>query len=467
MRMVINKYGNLEIEDNILKFRMPLSEFNTDEITVIEKNIKRKMAAVEGIPYYLKPFEIQVINSSVILYYRMENYASFNYLRQLTFSEKLKYYLSLIEIAKFQDETKVLWDRYNFFIDPLEENIKTVVFETENMKVNEKLDAFNGVKELILISLTTLEKILGKPSRVDFIEQDEEIIQFAETILKIEELDDLGHYISTKQIDYEHDLIFGKKSSFQENNSVKESKKLDLFKLKGNKKKTSGKINKKKSNKTIFILLALLGFAIIFNLSMGNGANVKNSKKEEVISSEYDNKKQITKDDGKNPKVKTSSKYSDKLLEAYRSTLLGDSKKAIEILETIGYNNLSESDQAVLLSIYEKAGEINKVIDINPKRAKELVNLLVANNQANKLVDIQKLMETKNPYVDFEVAYLEQDWKKVIEIKDNIDLNGKKEEQIIDAYISLEKFDEGKKFAEMVGNPALLERINAYLVTKE
>lgn len=474
MRAVINKVGNIEIENNLLKFRMPINEFNTDNISIIEKSIKRKMNSIENDPYYLKPFEIQVMNSFVVLYYQMDNYAGFTYLRQIPFGDKLKYFSALIDIAKKQDETKVLWDKYNFFVDPLEETMKTIVFETENMSIHEKTDAFSGIKELILISLTTLETILGKPNRTDFIEQDNDVIQFAETILKIEDLEDLDHYVSTKRIEYEHGMIGNdnsvqseKKTKSNTLKSIKESiikKKTKPLKNNSNSPKT-----KNKGNKNLYMLIGLLIFSLIVHFATSSDPGSADHKKgEDEPTNEYSaakDAKETKNADKKKSVASTNSKYSDQLLSAYRASLTGDSKGGAEILERIGYENLSEQDQNILLNIYENSGQINKVIDLKPERAKELVNSIVANSQANTLIDIQKAMETKNEYVDFEVAFLKEDWKKIIELKDLVDLNGRKEEQIVQAFISLNKLEEAKQFAEQVGNPALLEQVQNYSTT--
>lgn len=454
---------------------MPITEFNTDNISVIEKSIKRKMTSIENDPYYLKPFEIQVLNSFVVLYYQMDNYAGYTYLRQLSFTDKLKYYSALIDIAKKQSETKVLWDKYNFFVDPLEETMKTLVFETENMRIHEKMDAFNGVKELILISLTTLETILGKPNRSDFIEQDNDVIQFAETIIKIDDLEDLDHYVSTKRIEYEHGMIGNdntvqseKKTEFISLSSIKDSINKKKAKPLNNNVNSQGIKNKNKGNKNLFMLIGLLIFAIIVHFATSSDPEAADKKEvEKKSTNEYAAAKSKETDDAKKKKsvASTDTKYNDQLLSAYRASLTGDAKGGAEILEQIGYKNLSEQDQNILLNIYENSGQINKVIDLKPERAKELVNSIVANNQANTLIDIQKAMETKNVYVDFEVAFLKEDWKKIVELKDLVDLNGRKEEQIVQAFISLNKLEEAKQFAEQVGNPVLLEQVQNYSTT--
>ena len=71
-------------------------------------------------------------------------------------------------------------------------------------------------------------------------------------------------------------------------------------------------------------------------------------------------------------------------------------------------------------------------------------------------------METKNPYVDFEVAYSKEKWETIIKLQNEIDLNGLREQQIVEAYVALEKYNDAKKFAEKVGNPILLEEVKSY-----
>ncbi|MEB6550213.1 hypothetical protein MXL46_14045 [Heyndrickxia sporothermodurans] len=474
MIIPINKVGTLEFEQNLLKYRMPLNSFNTDDISIIERNLKRKVRSIESDLYYLIPSQIEIIRGSVLFYYQLDNYKSFGYLRQLEFSEKLKYYLSLIEIAKKQVETIVNWSQYNFVVDPLEEKIKAIIFETDNMKISDNINEFQGIKDLILISLTKLENIYGKPTRTDFIDQDDHIIQFAETILKIDNLSDLDDFINTKYIEYEHGLSdtespsseqiknnnVGKKNSILRkalNNKEKRNNKQNLIPDKGNTKKNN-------LNKMIFICGGLLVFAIIFNILMPSGeekASVKEKTKIDQQKNYVVDDSQTKKDTSKTSTKKTDEKYNDELLAAYRLSLLGDSTNAVSILEKIGYNNLSQDDQNVLLNIYEKSNMFYKVMDLQPSRAQLIVNELIANNKEDELVKIKDLMKTKNPYVDFEVAYLKQNWKQVIELKDEVELNGRKEEQITDAYIALGKYKEGKVFAEKVGNPELLSRVKA------
>jgi len=461
MIIPINKIGNLEFENNTAKYRLPITEFNTDELSIIEKNIKRKVRSLEGLPYYLLPYEIQIINSSVIFYYELVNYKSFHYLRQLDFKEQLKYFASLVEIAKRHEETRILWDMHNFVVDPYEEITKVLIYESENIKIYEKTDALNGVKELILISLTTLNKILGKPTKMDFINRRDDIIQFAETILKIDNLEDLDHYINTRRIEYEHGMVEVEPEGSDERQTPVQGDRNTLFRIKLpkinmkqlSKRKDYNNPNGKKkgSDKTVQLAISILILSLVLNNVLSSQTEEQPEKKEKVVTENVQG--------NIDEKRKVNKSNSEDLLEAYRLSLNGETKKALNILEGIGFNNLPEKDQEIMLDLYQDDGQYHKVIDLSPSRVKDIVNLIIANGEEEKLHEIKKKMKTKNAYVEFEVAHLNQEWQKIIELKDKVELNGRREQQIVEAYIALDKLDEAEEFATKVGNPDLLANI--------
>lgn len=468
----INKVGNIEFENTLLKYRMPLSELTPQDTPLeeIEKNLKRKLVSLENTTNFLIPSQIETINSSIIFYYQLEGYKSFEYLRQLRFRDKLKYFTSLVEIGK-NENVKVIWNRYNFVVDELEEKLKSIIFETENMKVYEESDPLNGIKNLVLTSLTSLNILDGqviRPQRNDFIDKDDEVIKFAEMLLKIETLDDLDDYINTKLLEIEHGI--------EEENESKQTKKktgnLEGFKLfsksnknENNKYKKNNSANKSKGNNKKQNKLMIFGgiFAVlllIFNAIISNNDPVDGEKEKQEYVDVNVNKKSNSGQE--NDETMTDPKYNDILLEAYRESLTNKNESAIKKLEKVGYENLSNVDKTIMLNIYTSGDKLAKVIDLDPDRAMDILNKLIADGKEEDIVKIQKEMKTKNPYVDFEVAYLNQDYKKVISLKDKIELNGRKEQQIVDSYIALEKYSEGKKFAVNVGNPDLINELETY-----
>lgn len=474
----INKNANLEVENDIIKHRVPLIELPTEEIIDIEKDIKRKVKQIEHEPYYLTPFRVEIINSSVVYYYNAKNLKSFQYLRQLEFTDKLVYFKSLIEIAKRSDETKVTWNRHNFVVDPYEDKIKAIIFETEYLKMQEKTNVLEGIKEIILMALTTLNSVIGKPRKVDFIDQDPEIINFAETILlKIEDIDDLDNYIETQIIEFTHGTA-NKETSATDNNEPSKKKKLNFKSIQKPKKKKIHQPNrttKKKafnlSSKELLMyggLGVLLLAGILLNVLPNNSEttetdstsnNTTTSPVVESVAEENEDNENNKSEDETNTNEDISSispsEHDQEILLAYRFSLNGDNDEALKILEDIGYNNLSESDQNIMLNIYQEKDMWKKIIQLEPDRAEKVVNYLIAEEQTDELIDIKENTDTDNPYVIFEVAYLQGDWEKVIKTKDKVKINGRKETQITEAYLNLNRVEEAEQFAEEVGNPDL------------
>lgn len=466
----INKNGNIEVEHNIIRYRIPLTEFNTEDINDFEQDIKRKEHELKHNPLFLRPFQIEFINASVVYYYDVTSFKSFLSIRALDFKEKLKYFASLIEIAKTEG-TVITWDKNNFVLDEYEETIKAIIYETDLMKIHEKTDAFEGLKELILISLTNLDSILTKPRKVNFLDQDNKIIEFAETVLlKIGDIDDLDDYIQTKLIEYDYDEsidldieepVTTKKMtrSISKNPPIKKSKK-------SKKSKSKNSIPKSKGNrfnltgKQIFMyggLGILLVLGIILNmLGSGGETTKKDNNVDLTIEDILEENNQLS---NLNPVSVKETEYDRELLLAYRYNLLNESQKSLAILESIGYDNLTEEDQYIMLNIYETNDQYEKSIALNPARAENIVSALVSADDTNRIIELAENLEYSNPFIEFEYAYLQGEMEKVIQLKDKVLLNGRRERQIMDAYIRLENLDQAKEFAEKRGNPDLTKMI--------
>ena len=71
-------------------------------------------------------------------------------------------------------------------------------------------------------------------------------------------------------------------------------------------------------------------------------------------------------------------------------------------------------------------------------------------------------MKTKNPYIEFEVAYMTEDFKTMLTYLDKIEINGRKEQQVIDAYLALGELDNAREFANKVGNPDLIKQVETF-----
>jgi hypothetical protein len=464
MNVPINKIGDFETEHNTLKYRQPLKEFNTTEFAEIERALKKKAKELEKYPYYLNPFDIETINSFVVLYYDVKHFYRFDVIRQLDFKDKLILFTSLIEIMKHK-EVNILWNRHNFLFDVEEKEFRVILYETEAMKIHQEVDRFKETKNLILMSLTTLNEIYAKPKRTDFIDQDDNIIKFAETILKIDNESDLEDYIETMRLEYEYkdvnvsDDKKEKKGKKKDTSAIKIKKKQPVQSRPNNKKnqKKNDLLSKRNILIAVGLLLALLLNTVLPNLDKGKekedeGVEVTNTVPV-VANSESEDTEEATED------REYSSEEANKLLEAYRSTLHNDHEKALSILQEIGYNKLNNADQEVMLRIYEDNKQYTHVIQLAPERAMDIVNELIASDDKDSIYEIYNNLQSPNPYVSFEVFYFNRNWEEMIKLKDQVELNGRKEQQIFDGYINLKQYDNAEQFANEVGNPDLLKQI--------
>lgn len=461
----INRNSNIEIESDVIRFRVPLTEYNTDEIDIIEKDIKKKAQKVTQNPNYLSPFQVEIINSSVIYYYDVKNLQSFLSLRDLAFEDKLKYYRSLVSIAKNED-TNVAWDKHNFVIDPYQENVMAVVYETDLIRFHDEVSPLDKVKELILISLTNLDSIMTIPSRSSFIDKDQYVIQFAETLLlKINNLDDLENFIETKIIEFDMSIEQDENISEEKNSRKEKRRKTTKIQHKGKKSRNINIGNLKLEPKKI-VLYGGIAFLLIFGIILNMGSNDSSQASDSETEEENDNQDNDTiitdiKNNAENETINVDNvdptDYDDELLLAYRYSLTDNKEQAIKVMEKIGFENLPEQDKAIMLNIYEQLRMYEQVIELYPSRAENIVNNLLADNNTERIHTINESIKTNNPYIEFEVAYLNGESEKVINLKDKVELNGRKEKQIMESYLKLEMKDEARDFAQEVGNPDLIQ----------
>ncbi|MHC6167506.1 hypothetical protein [Bacillus velezensis] len=469
MHKSFNKLGNVEIEGNSFKYRIATQEINTENPDDIEKDIKRKIQSVENAEIFLLPYDIKTVNRYMVLYYDLTNYSGFDYLRELTLKEKLPYFLSLIQIAKTEQKSiKLLWNKTNFVVDRYEQSVKVLLFETDYLKVYEDFDCFKMVVDFMVYSMTTLNKVMGLPKRNDFIDPSDENLEFVERIFRLDNLDDVLMYIETLMIDLEE----------KENEEEQELKKKKFFKNSPitlskapvKKKKTvrnynqSSKKKKKKSDdknkKMMKIGILFFGVTMLIYLLLPvllpEGKKTDEPKQTVVSEKELKNSDSYFKDTGK---------YNDELVSAYRKAYNSQYSDAYELLAKIPKNELSSTDVSMVIQVYNQANKISQLLDEVPSLASNVVSYIFTEDQADqseKLADINKNMKTKNPYIEFEVYYSSGEYKKMLALKDKLEMNGRREQQIIDAYLALGKIADARKFANDSGDPDLIKQVDSY-----
>src|SRR5699024_9721943 len=175
------------------------------DLEMLEENYRNKVKGMGYIDCFFYADSITAIRDRLQMTFDMTGAFDFHNIRNLNFEDMFPYFQSMIEMARV--DVDILWEKDNFALDTQEERVKAFLFDFEGFRLYKKDNPLDGLKELILLALTNKESILGKPRRVDFIQQDERVIEFAEEILRCNSVEDveticLGY---AKEIEYERE----------------------------------------------------------------------------------------------------------------------------------------------------------------------------------------------------------------------------------------------------------------------
>ncbi|MGE6540847.1 hypothetical protein [Bacillus luti] len=124
--------------------------------------------------------------------------------------------------------------------------------------------------------------------------------------------------------------------------------------------------------------------------------------------------------------------------------------------DKVDYKKLGKEDKKAVLFTYLLSGKAQKAIDLEQDFAESVVSYYIAVDNLKKV----KELKTKNPLINFEIAALDNKHEEVINLRDQVPLDGRREGIIVNSYLKLNKSEEAKKFAQKVGNKDLIEKIN-------
>lgn len=464
MNKAFNKLGSIELDGNTMRYRISIQELGVDNSSDIEKEIKRKISEMQNDSLYILPFQIEVINRYMVFYYDLNHFISIDYLREIPLLEKIPYYLSLIKLAENHEKgTVISWDRLNFLTDRYEQKLKVFLFETESIRIYEKPDnLLKTVQDLIASTMTRLNVLVGLPKRHDFIDASDENLRFVENIYKMSSLDDLFMYLETVELDLETTTVSNtdkvviekapkQNKLFGKNKAVDSSPTKVVQKTKKkNYKKTKKQANKRTNTGQLVLMFAVPAVLVLYFISNFLLSNQSTNEPLIPVDQPYEETFKS---------VEHSDKIVNELLEVYRLAYNSDYTKALEILETLNKKDLSEMDVTLLIEVYYKKNQLGTLLDTLPNIANDTVTYMYTKNKLSELQEATKNMKTENPYIKFEVAHLENNFETVLQYADKVEINGRKETQIMDAYLGLGKYEEAVEFAEERGNPDLLKRI--------
>ena len=449
MIKALNRFGEIDFNKNEALYTIPLIRLDTEEIEIIEENYRQKIKELDYQDTFIYANHISAIRDRLQMSFDLTGAVDFNQLHKLDFKEILPYLQSIVEISKINVE--VLWEKNNFVLDLEEKRVKALLFGFKDFhiyKIDEKID---GLKEMILLSLTKLNKILGKPKRADFIQQSDRVIQFAEDVLRANSIHEIERIITS----YENEIEYEELRIQQEIEERKKNSKVSLFlsKIKKEDKKIkaedkikadlNNKFENKKtkhvSDKTFtekmtspkgMLITILVVFSAIIVYVVGD---FDPDKKTEASTEQT---------------LEQEMKKMDKVLESYRLYMTGDKgnvETAYATLDSIGYDNLSKKDKEVLIDWYLEQEQYTKALATNSDSAYKIgEKLLSEENGLEQLEEISNSVK-ENPVLIFDIASNKNQYQIMIE-NSGILFNDQRAKKLVEAYVMTNQIDEMNKF---------------------
>ncbi|MGE6489736.1 hypothetical protein [Paenisporosarcina sp. NPDC076898] len=456
IRTIANRVGTFEFEGNTISYLQPLSTFNTQEMNQIHKWYKEKMHSLQHDSSFLPAKDITFQSGQVCYTYDVTGLQSFNVLKNMYLEDKLPYYLSLIQLAK-EKQVQVLWETENLVIDSEASTVKALVIGHEAFTVENEKSRINAVKELIIISLTNLQHVYGRPKRNDFFEQNEEVIQFAEMIYL--RLDSLNHMASYIQELYDEVQVLKQQEQDELSERLANKKAFSISKLipmqllqpKSKKhpeirpesmvvRKAKKPLNKKENNIRFLVgtAIILLG-ALLLNVILTNAT--KNADYSDGQSS--------------------SPKEVKGIEQVYVDGLLGDTEGVMKAMEAREYKSLNQDETELLHQLWMKHGSYEKYLAKDEDAVSQLTEHLTKQNQPDELDRLQEILKVSNPHVEFGKGVLAKQWEQVLANKDLVELTDERKTHIVTAYLQTGDIEGAKSFVaeKAPKNDGLMNRV--------
>ncbi|WP_332633063.1 hypothetical protein [Halalkalibacter flavus] len=448
MKNQANRFGEIEVSKNNIVYSMPVNRFKTEDREALEQLYKQKLEKLDYSESFAFANSISELRAHFLFSYELKDCVNFLSIRKLKFEEVIPLLKTLVEIAKISEEkqVKILWHTNNFFINMGEKQIQALLFEFDGMKIFSQKTALDGLKELIILSLTTLNNVIvKKPSKVDFIEKRDETYQFIEDILISKNVEEIEMVIDKalvlleiaadkeyeeKQSKKQQSFLnkWGLKKSSQKPENVSLSDKLKRELLEEGQKGNSKKFKEKKT--FIDKLTSPTGIAVLIPVMI-------------VVMTTYFLTDGFT-NFGNDQTVLAKEQTESKVKEIYINYINGDRETAYAELDSIGYENLSREDQIMLIQWYIEQRKYIKAISTDKNSAYIIGDLLVTADNKGDLEQLVNQVESK--VLTFDLADVNNDYSVLIANKDLSDFNQRRAYAIAKAFYLTNNKDDLETF---------------------
>ncbi len=148
------------------------------------------------------------------------------------------------------------------------------------------------------------------------------------------------------------------------------------------------------------------------------------------------------------------------LVEALRLSSTKDYEQASVLFDQIDYTTLEEKDKDIMLLTYLFSDQPIKALNLEPKFINSVINYYYAKENTDMIYELAE--EWEDPNLDFEVAVLDEEYEKIIELQDDIDMKDRQTEAIVKAYLHLDDLDGAKEFAIELDREELFDIIEEF-----
>lgn len=136
----------------------------------------------------------------------------------------------------------------------------------------------------------------------------------------------------------------------------------------------------------------------------------------------------------------------EQLVLALRSYSLKKYNEATLYFDEINYEALGEDDQDVMLLAYLFGDQPEKAIELEPRFDETVISYYKATHDMEKIRDLATKVESNA--IEFEIAVSDNDYEKIIELKDDVKQKDSRPEEIVNAYLKLNDVSGAKAFVE-------------------
>src|SRR5690625_178600 len=207
------------------------------------------------------------------------------------------------------------------------------------------------------------------------------------------------------------------------------------------KKEIEEKENKRSKNKKLPVSLI-----IIFTLIIGSFVYVN----KDIILDDFF--ASGTEESNEEFKVDKNEVVINKNFEkGLRLSVLNRYDEAIPHFEKLEFNKLKKEDKEIILNTYiatNKVEHLQKVLDLDDTKDKDIVESLLENDSINKL----KELETESSLITFEIAVLEKDYETIVSLEENIELDERRANAIANAYYQLDEKEKAVSFSSLMAH---------------